>query len=268
MSKNSENLNLAAAGANAAAPAADIDLVLNDLDDELDQTREGPARSRGSSSRRKRSKASNRPKERNPAYRGNLLNRWPRAFARVFDLTWQLVLVLALIKMTLGERSAELMNPYNASFYIILFLSFPCALLIDALIAGIFGNTPAKALVGVKATTSRGESLGFSKHLKRNYGVWTDGFAMGMLPLTLMTFAKQFKRVSGRREAIYDERLHVRVRSGRFTTLRVLLPILAIFLVPPLLSRVPATLEFSNVSSFLETFQQTSNETDSQPAKQ
>jgi len=95
-------------------------------------------------------------------YKGKLLNRWPRAIARL----------------------------------------------------------PAKIVIGVRATTSRGERLNPLVHLRRNLGVWTDGIALGFAPLSIFTMIRQFKRVSGRREAIYDEKLHVRMRSGSYCGIR------------------------------------------------
>lgn len=158
-------------------------------------------------------------------YRGQMLNRWPRAFARLFDLLWEIplaLLALVLIASATGSNSQNL-GTIEIAFFLV--LSLPLALLIDGLIAGIFSNTPAKAMIGVKATTSRGERLHLVTHLRRNFGVWTDGLALGIVPLSIINMFRQFKRVSGRREAIYDERLHVRVRSGRRTGFRVLIPL-------------------------------------------
>jgi len=132
-----------------------------------------------------------------------------------------LIAILFAVQASGGTPPA----PGTLGFYLLLFLSLPIALLIDAIIAGLFTNTPAKALIGIKATTSRGERLELGKHLRRNFGVWTDGLALGILPLSLIAMFRQFKRVSGRREAAYDERLHVRVRSGNMTALRVLIPL-------------------------------------------
>lgn len=169
---------------------------------------------------------SRRRKNEKPKNTGQTLNRWPRAFARLFELSWQMPLVMTGLLMVLSSNAAGGLTGDLLPYLVIVFMSLPIALVLDALIAGIFGNTPVKAIIGVKAISSRGERLNFGKHLKRNIGVWTDGMALGLIPISLLTMFRQFKRVSGRRETIYDEKLHVRVRSGRFTGLRVVLVLL------------------------------------------
>lgn len=149
------------------------------------------------------------------------LNRWPRAFARVLDLAWEMILVVGLIAFF---ASSDLVNSGFGSplFYLVLFISLPIALMLDAIVASLFGNTPFKAIVGVKAVSARGERLGLQRHIRRNIGVWTDGLGMGILPMSLFTLTRQFKRVSGRREAIYDERLHARSHSSQYAGLRLM----------------------------------------------
>lgn len=172
------------------------------------------------------SRKSEEKKREKQRYSGSMLNRWPRAFARLLDLSWQMPLVMStLLLLASGQLTAGITSDWLL-FIMVAFVSLPIALLLDALIAGIFSNTPAKAIIGVKAVSSRGERLYFGKHLKRNIGVWTDGMALGLIPISLFTLVKQYKRVSGRRETIYDEKLHVRVRSGRFTAVRVVLLLL------------------------------------------
>lgn len=166
------------------------------------------------------SRPDSRKKKEKREYQGQMLNRWPRAFARLFDLAWEVPLVLFGLMLVAPNFSS---GPAQTIFF--LFLSLPLALLLDGVIAGVFTNTPAKALIGVKATTSRGERLHLATHVRRNFAVWTDGLALGIVPISLFSMYKQFKRVSGRREANYDERLHVRVRSGRMTAIRVLIPL-------------------------------------------
>jgi len=153
--------------------------------------------------------------------RDKKLNRWPRAFARMLDLAWEISLVVGLL--TYFVNSASVDSGFGSPvFYLMLFVSLPIALLLDAIIAGLFGNTPFKAIIGVKAVTARGERLSLVKHIRRNIGVWTDGLGMGVLPMSLFTLTQQFKRVSGRREAIYDERLHARSHSSEYVGLRLL----------------------------------------------
>ena len=159
--------------------------------------------------------------------RDKKLNRWPRAFARILDLAWEMILALGLVGYFVDH--AWINSGFGSPvFYLLLFVSLPVALLLDAIVAGLFGNTPVKAIVGVKAVSARGERLGLQKHIRRNIGVWTDGLGMGVLPMSFFTLTKQFKRVSGRREALYDEQLHVRSHSSDYAASRLTLLILAV----------------------------------------
>jgi len=146
------------------------------------------------------------------------INRWPRATARLIDLVLGMFIVLSLLKILgYGSPLQNLLNPIS---WVVLFLAIPAALLIDSLFATLFGNTPAKALVGVRVTTHRGETPGIGARFRRNYGVWTDGLGLGIVPLSLHAMFKQYRRVSGRREAVYDEKLHLRVSSSPHSALR------------------------------------------------
>lgn len=122
--------------------------------------------------------------------------------------------------------TSKMLSLTSPSFYALILGSLPLALILDAMIAGIFSNTPAKALIGIKVTSSRGERLGLVDHMRRNWGVWTDGLALGILPFSLFSMIKQFKKISGRRDAFYDEKWHTRVQTtGRYTAARVSLPL-------------------------------------------
>jgi len=164
-------------------------------------------------------------------YKERLLNRWPRAIARLCDLAWQVVLVMCIFTYAIStaEESKEI---HSGLFFLLLFTSIPVALLLDAILASLLGNTPAKSIIGIKATSRRGEKLNLVTHLRRNYGVWTDGIALGLAPLSIITMIQQFKRVSGRRQAIYDEKLHIRVRSGSYSSIRAFMaiPIFAVMI--------------------------------------
>ena len=162
------------------------------------------------------------------SYTGQMLNRWPRAIARTADLLLFMGIVLVAYTLATGSGLLDLYHKNLFGFFALIFAALPIAIALDGLVAALLGNSPAKAIVGVRATSSRGERLTVATHLRRSYGVWTDGLAMGLLPLSVATLVRQFNRVTGRREATYDERLHVRMRSGTGTGLRALLVIVLV----------------------------------------
>jgi len=149
-----------------------------------------------------------------------LICRWPRAMARLLDLAWELAIVFPLLYSFAASAKPTSMG--NATWLIVIILiSLALALILDAIVAGIFGNTPAKAIVGIKIRTVSQDQLDLAQQVRRNYAVWTDGMAMGILPLTLLSGLRQFRQISGRRSATYDQRLSYRVTSSQTSGLRV-----------------------------------------------
>jgi len=165
-----------------------------------------------------------------------LLCRWPRALARLLDLAWELALVIPLIIWF-----AEKLKPASISSTLwllaITFVSIPLAMLLDAIVAGVFGNTPVKALVGIKPRTVGMDRIGLYQHIRRNFAVWTEGMAIGILPLTLLSGRTQFRRINGRRSTTYDQRLGVHVRSSPNSGLRIS-ALFAALLAPFLIAQV------------------------------
>ena len=100
---------------------------------------------------------------------------WRRWFARLFDLWWEILVVavtggvvigliwpafLIWIETPLGSKMATL-------------ACVPLALLLDAGVTAALGNTPGKALLGLRVGLAEGGTPGFVQLCRRNLGVWT-----------------------------------------------------------------------------------------------
>ena len=96
--------------------------------------------------------------------------RWPRFFARTFDVWWEILVVSFVFGSVLGRYSAGFVEWINGPGASSLFgiLCLPIALSLDAFLNWIAGNTPGKYLLGLRVTTSDGKSLRFVQHLSRN----------------------------------------------------------------------------------------------------
>ncbi len=159
------------------------------------------------------------------------ITRWPRVVARLTDLFWQLALAGPPVYLALIAAGIHFDNPLI--FWPVVFIcSLPFALLIDSFIGGLLGNTPAKMLVGLRVRNSSGGKPELSDFIRRNYGVWTEGLSLGLLPITIFSGLRQFKQISGRRSATYDEVLHIQVLSLPSSGMRAGLLVLFIFLSP------------------------------------
>lgn len=135
-----------------------------------------------------------------------MANRWPRFFARIFDVWWELMLVSFAVAWVLGRTSPGfvewIQKPQSNTLYGLMCL--PAAFLLDAVIYRLFGNTPGKAILGLRVSSFRAEALSFNRYFKRNMGVWGNGLAVGFPLLNLFAMASQSRRIGRGAPASYD----------------------------------------------------------------
>lgn len=146
-----------------------------------------------------------------------MANRWARFFARIFDLWWETILVVMVSAYVLSRYSANFVEWINSpgtsqAFGI---LCLPVAMIFDAVLHRIFGNTPGKLLLGLKVTDADGKALSFSQYLLRNISVWIKGLAFGIPLVNLATMSIQCSRLGKGLEASYDESAGYTVRTTR-----------------------------------------------------
>jgi uncharacterized RDD family membrane protein YckC len=144
-----------------------------------------------------------------------LATSWPRFFARVFDLWWEVLLVAFVLGAILGTYSAAfvewLNGPGGSNVFAI--LCVPLALIVDAAVRQVAGNTPGKAMLGLRVGTLAGKQLSFAEYLGRNFSLWLSGLALGMPLINLFTMARQSERIRKGLSASYDESSGFRVRA-------------------------------------------------------
>jgi uncharacterized RDD family membrane protein YckC len=144
-----------------------------------------------------------------------LATRWPRFFARIFDVWWEVLLVSFAVGAVLGRYSASFVGWINGPGNSLLLgiLCLPIALIADAFVYRVFGNTLGKALLGLKVGTLDAKALNFSQYLGRNFSMWVSGLALGFPLIYLFTMAHQSGRLGKGRQASYDESTGYRVRA-------------------------------------------------------
>jgi uncharacterized RDD family membrane protein YckC len=133
--------------------------------------------------------------------------RWPRFFARSFDVWWETIVVSLGLGYVLGRYSADFVEWINQPMSGQLFglMCLPIALAMDAVIYRVFGNTPGKALLGLRVTRTDGSPVGFGLYLERNLSLWFYGFAFGLPFVNLLTMAHQAQRLGNGKPTRYDE---------------------------------------------------------------
>lgn len=141
--------------------------------------------------------------------------RWPRFFARHFDLWLEGLLIygLCLVASLYSASFARWLDGlYAMPVCAILYL--PSAMIMDAMLYAIFGNTLGKALLGLKVETEDGKRLRVSQYLRRNFSLWVEGFSIGIPLLSLYTMARQSNMLKEGWQASYDELPGFRVRHA------------------------------------------------------
>lgn len=141
--------------------------------------------------------------------------RWPRFFARIFDVWWEILFVSFALGAVLGRYSAGFVEWINGPGASQLFgiLCLPIALILDAAIYRLIGNTPGKALLGLKVRLLDASPLSFDQYLGRNLSIWVKGLAFGFPFINLFTMAHQSGRLGKGQQASYDESAGYRVRA-------------------------------------------------------
>jgi hypothetical protein len=111
----------------------------------------------------------------------------PRFLARTVDLfigglvVGALFGALVVADIRVPIRSAPTVIPLATVGSLILIFFGP--LLMDAVLYGVFGTTPGKALLGIRVEyVPTGKAPGFLRYLARNVSVWVTGMYLGALP--------------------------------------------------------------------------------------
>jgi uncharacterized RDD family membrane protein YckC len=140
-----------------------------------------------------------------------LAGPWRRFWARIIDM-WLLSLPVGLgVGIVLNVISPDFVSSileYGSPNYAFGWLCLPVVLFAEAIIFGIFGNTPGKALLGLRVTTVGAAKPSFYEYLSRLVGVYWFGFGTGFPIVSFFTMFRQYSHVTGGRQTGYD--------SGRF----------------------------------------------------
>lgn len=136
----------------------------------------------------------------------------PRYLARLVDIVFVFTLsgavysLIFALYMGTSPMSAFPDNPWLMP--IVITGSQP---LLDALIAAVFGNTPGKALLGIRVIDGRGKPLSFVRYFLRNLlvGSFATGFGIGIFGIAAQAW--QFVRVKRGEPTVYDAWINGRV---------------------------------------------------------
>lgn len=137
-----------------------------------------------------------------------LAGTWRRFVARSIDLFIGYVVVGTLMELLVSPRSAaykEWTSSSNQGDNILFGVALlPLVLLFDALVATIFGNTPAKAIFGIRVRKANGQALTLADWVRRNARLWGSGLGFGIPLVNLITAYRQQKLIDRLLPTSYD----------------------------------------------------------------
>jgi hypothetical protein len=141
-----------------------------------------------------------------------LARPWRRYWARYLDIGISVLLVAVL----LDAIWPTLFTSYDALAgqkwkWTPLLLLLPVAMVMDTLIYWALGNTPGKAIAGIRVLEEGGRRpLRALAHLGRNFGVYGFGLGLGFAPATLITLIYSYLRARAAKVSIWDRYSHSR----------------------------------------------------------
>lgn len=140
--------------------------------------------------------------------------KWKRFLARSFDVGWEGILVVGALSFLVGYLSVELglatvsgvtqWSRQPGNLLLVALACFPITLAFDAVVYTVLGNTPGKALLGLRVINFDGKPLNFLAYAQRNARMWFSGYALGLPLLSLFTVAWQAYRLDRGEPAYYD----------------------------------------------------------------
>lgn len=135
---------------------------------------------------------------------------WPRYWSRMLDvLIWNLPLAFLVAYFFPALASNEAFQGGGAGLFTMMLI--PVGMVIDAAVLTAFGNTPGRALMGIRVETMWHERLDFGTALRRNFRVWFFGLAIGFPLIALITMSRNHARVSRGDQTAWDDVLSTRV---------------------------------------------------------
>jgi uncharacterized RDD family membrane protein YckC len=143
---------------------------------------------------------------------------WHRLGARLVDMFLFLMglsLLIALLAPEVVQRVSA--DPTRANPLLNLG-GFLALIPIEGIVMHLFGNTPGKALFGIRVSTPDGGRLSFGQSIGRAARVMLLGLGAGLPFVSLIAPIFSFFRLRSRGITVWDEQMDLRVEHSSITT--------------------------------------------------
>jgi uncharacterized RDD family membrane protein YckC len=132
---------------------------------------------------------------------------WSRYFARAIDMWVIIFIVIFSVGLVIGLLSAAAGPSDTASIVtgLLVIVAFFATPVFEAIIAKLFGNTPGKALFGLKPARVDGTPMTLGNLIGRNYRAYFFGMGLGLPIVSLIAMIVQFNNVRSKGGTGYDK---------------------------------------------------------------
>ncbi len=141
--------------------------------------------------------------------------RWSRFYARNIDLL--VFSYLGWVSLVIAFPAVRTLDNHP---FMVSFLSFPMALLIETPVMTFLGTTFGKAIFGIAVRNLDGSRLSFGQLFRRNLILWGYGLGLGIPLLNLYYLAKSYRSAKDGRRSSWDEIPMHNVRQASIGGLR------------------------------------------------
>lgn len=172
----------------------------------------------------------------------NIAGPWRRFFARMFDVwffTLSVCMPLLFFWAYYFPLSYISLIPKNEILLGMCILL--AAFIADSIAYSIFGNTPGKALLGVKVRKPDGCKYLAEEYFVRNLSVWWTGLAFGIPLLNFAAMFVQYRKLKNKGFASYDsakESVVIVEEGSSFKTAIFILGVIALAVINSILASI------------------------------
>jgi uncharacterized RDD family membrane protein YckC len=149
--------------------------------------------------------ASPPPPQKGDAVPTILARPWPRYWARMLDVFLFLLLVAIPVAALFPVFYANV--THVADGQLLYLLGLPFAMVLDAIVYLLCGNTPGKWLGGIRVLDVNGRKVGFTQYLKRDFMVYFLALGFGIGLVALFTLISSHKKSGSRQDSELGSRL-------------------------------------------------------------
>lgn len=145
---------------------------------------------------------------------------WPRCWAKMFDLTLGALLLLLPAGVVAFVAPSVFQAFMRVSSISSNFLFTALVVAIEAMLYGVFGNTPGKRLLGLKVLSLEGDRLGLRRMFRRDFGVFFLGMGMCLPLVSVFTLVRAHHKAKDGEPQPWDVATRSRCYSVRNEAIR------------------------------------------------